>query len=114
MNAVVAPGWPGHDRGGSAVSPPCPILEFLVELQPRRDLDEAARDTLSRLIEELLAARGLLRVPERPGYRWSFVVQSEAAQLTDMDREAVFAWAHRRPEVARVDVGPIVDRDSRR
>jgi uncharacterized protein YggL (DUF469 family) len=41
--------------------------------------------------------------------RWSLLVHGEAGQATDADREAVAAWARSRPEIASVDVGPLVD-----
>jgi uncharacterized protein YggL (DUF469 family) len=96
------------------MSAPCPILGFAVELQFSRDLDDAMADRLhAAFAVELLEARGLSGGP-RPcgGKRWSFGVQSEAGQTTELDREALLAWAHSQVEVATVWVGPIVDFES--
>jgi uncharacterized protein YggL (DUF469 family) len=93
------------------VSAPCPILGFAVELQVRCDLDDASADRLhAEFSAELLEARGLSEGPRSyRGKTWSFVVHSEAWQTTEVDREALLAWAHGRVEVATVWVGPIVD-----
>ena len=90
---------------------PCPIFGFVVELQLRRDLDGADGDRVGKAFtHELLEGRGLVCGPAYHGARWSFVVQSEAGQATEMDREAILAWARGRAEIGKAEVGPLIDR----
>ena len=98
-------------RGEGRVSAPCPILGFAVELQFHDDLDEATADGLhAAFTVDLLEARGWSGGPRsHRGRSWSFVVHSEAGQTTELDRQALLAWAHSRSEVAAVWVGAIVD-----
>jgi hypothetical protein len=39
----------------------------------------------------------------------SHVVQSEAAQATEADREAVLGWARLHGAIFSIDVGPLID-----
>jgi uncharacterized protein YggL (DUF469 family) len=92
------------------MSAPCPILAFVVELE-LRDHDGAAAERVKRsLIEDLLEPRGLVGGAGHRGRRWLFLVQSEAGQVTELDREALLAWTRHRDEIATVEIGPIIDR----
>jgi uncharacterized protein YggL (DUF469 family) len=97
------------------VSAPCPVLGFAVEAKLHLGFERAAADVLrAKLIKEVLEPRGLILTSFNGVTHWSLVVQSEAGQATDGDRKAVLAWAQRRTEIARVEVGQIVDWDSPR
>jgi hypothetical protein len=92
------------------MSAPCPILGFVVELQLQTEPSAVAADRLHAALVELLEARGLSG-GTRPnlGSGWSFIVQSVASQATELDREAVLAWARGRAEVASAWAAPIGD-----
>jgi hypothetical protein len=81
----------------------------LLEIELDRELDARAIQRLRTAIDALLGTRGLVGDPDRRERHWSFFVRSEAAQATDMDREAVLEWARARAEFTMVRAGPIVD-----
>lgn len=91
------------------MSAPCPILGFVVELQLQDGLSDAAAEAFRCAADELFESRGLSGSRQHRGTLWSFIVQSEAAQPTESDREAVLAWARGRQEVANAWAGPIGD-----
>jgi len=88
------------------MSAACPVFAFSVELDvgPLED----AIEVMAALVDEVLYPRGLV-AEAGGGRRASFVVRGEAAQATSADAEAVAHWAHQRPEVLSVRIGPLID-----
>lgn len=98
------------DHGPLKVSGACPVFGFEVVLHLAPGVGEsAARALWEAFVAGPIAGRGLLCTPGGTGDRWTHLVHGEAGQATDADREAVAAWAASRPEVARLDVGPLTD-----
>lgn len=88
------------------MSAACPVFAFSVELDvgPRN----GSIEVMAALVDEVLYPRGL--VAEASGGRNpSFMVRGESAQATSADADAVAQWAHQRPEVLAVRIGPLVD-----
>jgi uncharacterized protein YggL (DUF469 family) len=87
---------------------PCPSFGFIVtlEFQPgARDLDRTRFwSAWTRLLEEhgLYCTGG-------GGDSTEYVIASEAAQATDLDRRAVQAWLGARPELSMWRVGELID-----
>jgi uncharacterized protein YggL (DUF469 family) len=82
----------------------------VVEAKLHPGFGKAAIDVLwADLTAELLEPRGLILTSADGVAHWSFVVQSEAGQATDDDREAVLAWARRRTEIVGVEASQVVD-----
>ncbi|MGE5102349.1 MAG: 50S ribosome-binding protein YggL [Deltaproteobacteria bacterium] len=92
------------------MSAPCPVFGFLVELQVAAALTSSQmRELRTAFLTRVIEPRGLTYNERSGGHDWSFVVQSEAGQATDADRQAVQAWAREQREVAATKVGPLLD-----
>lgn len=91
------------------MSAACPVFGFEVRLVTHR-IDDDARSALRRRLErEVLLPRGLTAALLAPGGSLAFAVRSEASQTTHADRAAIEQWAAAQPEIATVDIGPLVD-----
>lgn len=80
---------------------------FQFELTAKTELDEAAEEALvGAFLQEVVEARGLAFAGWVDG---GFLVQYGRGSTTAEDQEAVRAWFSARPEVASVEIGPLVD-----
>lgn len=87
----------------------CPELGFDVRLHLHDWVDGAAAGALLRaMLDGPVEARGLAAEARGDGARFVTVTR-DAGQATEGDREAIAGWAAARPEVARCEVGPLVD-----
>lgn len=91
------------------MSAPCPIFGFLVECDIGTITADQMRELRAVLLREVVEPRGLTYHERSGGHDWSFVVQSDAGQATDADRQAVETWAQLRREIISVNVGPLLD-----
>jgi uncharacterized protein YggL (DUF469 family) len=91
------------------MSAPCPVFGFLVELQVAAPTSSQMRELRSAFLTRVVEPRGLTYHERTGGHDWSFVVQSEAGQATDADRQAVQAWAREHREIVAANVGPLLD-----
>ena len=86
----------------------CPEFGFEIAITLAPHTDPRARRTLAATFRTLAESHGL--TAEGGGEReWRYVVRREGGQAIDADRELLARWARARPEVAHVDVGPIID-----
>jgi uncharacterized protein YggL (DUF469 family) len=90
------------------VSAPCPVLGFVVSFQVDQMPDEQRR-TLWEDFVRTIERRGLCCDQGTSGAMSSHVVQAEAAQATEADREAVLEWARVHGAIISIDVGPLID-----
>lgn len=84
----------------------CPQYGFDVVLESANGVDAAALHALFlNVATELdgLAVEASTAIPGR------FTVVRDGGQATDADRQAIVSWAAGRPDIARCDVGPLVD-----
>ncbi|HEY0971405.1 MAG TPA: 50S ribosome-binding protein YggL [Gemmatimonadales bacterium] len=87
----------------------CPELGFDVRIRPHDRVAGEAGDALLRdLLDGLVEERGLVAEVRGRG-AWLVTVTRDAGQATEADREAISAWAAGRREIARCEVGPLVD-----
>ena len=87
----------------------CPELGFDVRLRLHEWVAGAAGDALlDRMLDEVVEERGLV-ADVRDRAAWLITITRDAGQATDADREAMTAWAAARREIARCEVGPLVD-----
>jgi len=91
------------------VSAPCPIFGFAVSFQAAAQLPDEQRLSLWDDFLRMIEGRGLSCDQGAAGAMSSHVVQSEAGQATDADREAVLAWARAHNLIYSIDVGPLID-----
>jgi hypothetical protein len=92
------------------MSAACPVFGFVVECGLVTPAGDDQIQSLRRALRgEILEPRGLNCVDRFVGRQWLFTVRSEASQATHADRQAIEAWAERRPEIATARVGPLVD-----
>lgn len=94
----------------------CPVLGFVVQLEPAPGADIEA---LWTTFEALLASRGLQSVEaggdegndDGGGVRppLEYLVSSEGGQATELDRAALQTWLGARGELSTYGVGPLVD-----
>ena len=92
---------------------PCPALGFVVVMEPVAGLSAAEHDALRRAWSELLGARGLVARGSLPAERRVVEVESEASQVTEVDRAAVKAWLASRRELRDWSVGDLEDMRAR-
>jgi uncharacterized protein YggL (DUF469 family) len=91
------------------VSAPCPILGFAVSFQAAAQLPDEQRLSLWADFLGMIEGRGLRCDEGAAGAMSSHVVQSEAGQATNADREAVLDWARAHDLIFSIDVGPLID-----
>jgi uncharacterized protein YggL (DUF469 family) len=91
------------------MSAACPVFGFLVELEIDDGLDRAESDALWSAFMKAVADRGLVADGGTGRTLWSYLIHSEAAQATDLDRTALEAWMKSRPEIVAVRVGTLFD-----
>ncbi len=90
------------------MSAPCPTYGFLVDVRLAPDVTDTTRQELWQAFCDVADARGLVLVgPSVAG--WPVMLQSEASQATDSDRQAIRGWAETRREIVRLEVGQLVD-----
>lgn len=87
----------------------CPELGFDVRIHPHAWVTaEGARALLHALVAGPVEGRGL--VAEAAGGADRLVtITRDAGQATEADREAIAHWAAAQREIARCEVGPLVD-----
>ncbi len=88
------------------MSAACPIYGFDVLLEPNSGVDVTALQAifLEQAIEHAgLAAEAGAAVTGR------YTVTRDGSQATDADRQAIARWAAGQSDIARCDVGPLVD-----
>ncbi len=88
------------------MSSACPQFGFDVVLEATGGADVAAIHV--RFVEEVAEPDGLV-AEASPAVPGRFTVTRDGGQATHADREAVIAWAAAQPDVARFDLGPLVD-----
>jgi uncharacterized protein YggL (DUF469 family) len=90
------------------MSAACPTFGFTVDVQFAPGVTEADRQALWKSFVRLIDERGLTAT-EPMKRRWQCIVQSEASQAADADRQAVHTWAGARHEIVGVAIGQLVD-----
>jgi uncharacterized protein YggL (DUF469 family) len=80
-----------------------------MELEIDADLDRARSDALSHAFMTVVSDRGLVADGGTGRTLWSYLIHSEVAQATDLDRTALQAWVKSRPEIVAVRVGTLFD-----
>ncbi len=88
------------------MSAACPQFGFDVLLEPAKGADVTALHVLfleSAIEGDGLAAEASAAAPGR------FTITRDGGQATDSDRQTVARWAAGQPDIARCDVGPLVD-----
>ena len=88
---------------------PCPSFGFFVSIALVADLPDDRVDTLWRSFMAAVEQRGLVADGGTARRTWTYMIQSDASQATDADRQAIEAWAAAQPEIASVEVGELVD-----
>ena len=89
------------------MSASCPLLGFRVTIEPKGGL--AAHDRLENAWRQFLTERGLIATGGLVGARFEYLVSSEAAQATELDREAADRWLAEREELRAHWLGPVHD-----
>jgi uncharacterized protein YggL (DUF469 family) len=91
---------------------PCPTYGFVVDVQLASHLSDADERALWDSFARIVETRGLVYAARVRSERWPCVVQSEASQATDADREAIRVWSSTHREIAGVDIGQLIDLSS--
>ncbi|MFL5560506.1 MAG: hypothetical protein ACJ79K_03440 [Gemmatimonadaceae bacterium] len=87
---------------------PCPMLGFFVIIELAPDSSPSPPGGFAADWREFLATRGLYAMSaDAAARRWA--VASEASQAVEADCDAARGWLAARPDVGRVEVGPIED-----
>lgn len=94
------------------VSTPCPSFGFIVTIVPHAEVDDLALTALWDEWIAFLARRGLQCSGAGDG-AIEYVVAGEASQATELDREATESWLAVRAELARWNVGALLDLSER-
>lgn len=90
------------------MSAACPTFGFAVDVQFAPTVTDGERQALWESFVRLIGDRGLtVTEPLKP--RWQCIVQSEASQAADADRQAVQEWAGERREIVGFAIGQLVD-----
>lgn len=90
------------------MSAPCPILGFEFWYRLASGLDPGSADhVLERFIAEV-ERRGLL-AGGGGDVEWRFVITRDGGQATELDREALLAWAAAEPRVEEAAAGAMAD-----
>jgi uncharacterized protein YggL (DUF469 family) len=92
---------------------PCPVLGFVVVMEPAAGRPASDRDALRRAWSELLDTRGLVARGSIEAERPIVEVRSESSQATENDRDAVQAWLSSRGELRDWSVGDLEDLSAR-
>lgn len=87
---------------------PCPSFGFIVTLTFHTHVGGAGRARFQEAWTEFLETRGL-RWSGGVGVSPEYVVASEAAQATDLDRQAVEAWLADRSQLSAWRIGELID-----
>jgi uncharacterized protein YggL (DUF469 family) len=87
---------------------PCPSFGFIVTRAFHVHVTGDGRARFEEAWTEFLEQRGL-RSSGRVGASADYIISSEAAQATDLDRQAVEAWLATRSELGVWRVGELID-----
>jgi uncharacterized protein YggL (DUF469 family) len=86
----------------------CPEFGFEITVRLAPHVDARRRRTLAATFRTLAESNGL--IADGGGEReWHYVITRDGGQAIDADRALLGDWIRSRPEIAHVDVGPIVD-----
>lgn len=94
------------------MSTPCPSFGFVVTIVPHAEADDLALTALWDAWIAFLAKRGL-ECSGAGDEAIEYVVAGEASQATELDREAIESWLATRTELARWNVGALLDLSER-
>jgi len=87
------------------MSAACPILSFVVRVNPREAGAKVSSDAFADSLIEMLDSNGLTSRRRGDG----FVISRDGSQATQTDRELFLRWAEGWKSVARIEVSDLVD-----
>jgi uncharacterized protein YggL (DUF469 family) len=86
----------------------CPEFGFEITAQLAPHVDARTRHALAATFHTLAESNGL--IADGGGERdWRYVITRDGGQAIDADRQLLGDWIRSRPEITRVEIGPIVD-----